>query len=163
MTAAAARRHWLVKSEPDSFSFADLMASPKRTTGWDGVRNYQARNFMRDEMQPGDLAFLYYSSCDEPGIAGVIEVASKAKPDETQFDAKSEYYDSAAKREAPRWFNVDLKFVKKTPFVSLVELRTHKELADMRLLQRGNRLSITPVAPAEWRYIERLMARPAKK
>jgi len=117
---------------------------------------------MRDDMKVGDSAFLYYSSCEEPGIAGIVEVASKAKPDETQFDSKSEYHDAAATRESPRWFAVDFKFVRKTPFVSLAELRKHPDLAGMRLLQRGNRLSITPVEPAEWRYIERLMARAGK-
>ena len=153
-------KYWLVKSEPSVYGI-EHFAKDKRTA-WTGVRNYQARNFMRDEMQVGDRAFLYHSSVDEPGIAGIVEVASKAYPDATQFDEKSEYYDAAATREKPRWFNVDLKFVKRTPFVSLSELRNHAALADMRLLQRGNRLSITPVEPAEWRYIEGLMARAAR-
>ena len=153
-------KYWLIKSEPSVYGVEHFARDKK--TPWTGVRNYQARNFMRDGMTVGDRAFLYYSSCEEPGIAGILEVASKAKPDETQFDPKSEYHDPAATREAPRWFNVDFKFVKKTPFVSLAELRSHKALADMRILQRGNRLSITPVEPSEWKYIERLMTRPVK-
>ena len=153
-------KYWLVKSEPSVYSIDDFARDKK--TAWTGVRNYQARNFMRDEMSIGDRAFLYYSSCDEPGIAGIVEVASKAYPDATQFDSKSEYHDSAATKDKPRWFNVDLKFVKRTPFVSLAYLRTQKPLSKMRLLQRGNRLSITPVEPTEWRYIEQLMARNAR-
>ena len=152
-------KYWLIKSEPSTYSIDDLARDKK--TPWTGVRNFQARNFMR-EMTIGDRAFFYYSSCDEPGIAGIVEVASKAYPDATQFDRKSEYYDAAAKPDSPRWYNVDFKFVKRTPFVSLAELRKHAELADMRLLQRGNRLSITPVEPAEWRFIERLMTRAAR-
>jgi predicted RNA-binding protein with PUA-like domain len=153
--------YWLIKSEPSVYSIDDLARDKK--TPWTGIRNYQARNFMRDEMKLGELAFVYYSSCDEPGIAGIAKIASRAKPDETQFELKSEYHDPAATREAPRWFNVELAFVRKTPFISLAELRKHKALAAMRLLQRGNRLSITPVEPAEWRYVERLMARCAQK
>jgi predicted RNA-binding protein with PUA-like domain len=128
------------------------MARDKKTW-WNGVRNYQARNFMRDGMKVGDRAFFYHSNCDEPGIVGIVEVSSPARPDETQFDRKSHYYDAASKREEPRWLNVEFKFLKKTPLVSLAELRKHKALAKMRLLQPGNRLSITPVDPAEWDYI----------
>jgi predicted RNA-binding protein with PUA-like domain len=146
-------RYWLMKSEPDEFSIDDLAAAPNETTAWFGVRNYRARNYMRDEMRIGDRAFFYHSSCPEPGIAGIVSVSAPAYPDASQFDRKSEYFDSQAQRAEPRWLNVDVKLVKKTPFVPLAELRAHRELADMRTLQRGNRLSITPVSPAEWRFI----------
>ena len=146
-------RYWLMKSEPDEFSIDDLAAAPNQTTPWFGVRNYQARNYMRDQMRVGDRAFFYHSSCPEPGIAGIVEVSTAAYPDASQFDRKSEYYDPESKRAEPRWLNVDVKLVKKTRLVPLAELRVHRELADMRTLQRGNRLSITPVSPAEWRFI----------
>ena len=149
-------RYWLMKSEPDVFGIDHLAARPKRTEPWTGVRNYQARNFMR-EMQLGDLAFFYHSSCPEPGIAGIVEVSRLAYPDPTQFDRRSEYFDSKAARETPRWFNVDVTLVRKTRLLSLQELRSHKALAAMTLLRRGNRLSITPVTEGEWRYIERLL------
>ena len=144
-------RYWLIKSEPTTYGI-DHMARD-RTTAWNGVRNFQARNFMKNEMKVGDRAFFYHSNCDEPGIVGIVEVSAPAHPDNTQFDKKSHYYDAASKKETPRWYNVDFRFVKKTPFVSLAELRTHKKLAHMRLLQPGNRLSITPVEPEEWEYI----------
>jgi predicted RNA-binding protein with PUA-like domain len=146
-------QYWLMKSEPDEFSIDDLAAAPGRTTPWFGVRNYQARNFMRDGMAVGDRAFFYHSSCPEPGIAGIAEVARTAYPDASQFDRKSPYYDPKSKREAPRWLNVDMRLVAKTPFVSLAALRAHRELAAMRVLERGSRLSITPVTPAEWKLI----------
>ena len=146
-------RYWLMKSEPDDVSIDDLAGMPKQTVPWYGVRNYQARNFMRDQMQLGDLVFFYHSSCPEPGIAGIAKVAKLGYPDETQFDPKSEYYDAKATRESPRWFNVDVKLVKKTRLVGVLELRAHKELASMRTLQKGNRLSITPVDPKEWEFI----------
>jgi len=153
-------RYWLMKSEPDEFSIDDLAAAPKRSTPWFGVRNYQARNFMRDQMKVGDRAFFYHSSCPEPGIAGIVEVSKPAYPDDTQFDKKSPYYDPKSTRDAPRWLNVDVKLVGKTPLVSLAELREQPPLARMRVLQRGNRLSITPVEPSEWSFIaERLMRR----
>ncbi len=147
--------YWLFKSEPTTYGI-DHLAKDK-VTAWTGVRNYQARNFMRDGMKAGDRGFFYHSSCDEPGIAGVVEVTKGAYPDETQFDRKSRYYDGAATQDAPRWFNVDLKFVRKTRVVSIAELRAHKRLAGMQILQRGNRLSITPVTKAEWDYIARLL------
>jgi len=151
-------RYWLMKSEPDEFSIDDLADAPNQTTPWTGVRNYQARNFMRDQMRIGDRVFFYHSSCPQPGIAGIAEVASAPYPDETQFDPQSDYYDPKATREAPRWFHVDVKLVRKTNLVPLAELRKHPELAGMRILQPGNRLSITPVDPAEWRFItERLI------
>ncbi len=150
-------RYWLMKSEPDEASIDDLSSAPERTLPWTGVRNYQARNFMRDTMRIGDGVLFYHSSCPEPGIAGLARVASTPYPDPTQFDPTSPYYDPKSKAEEPRWMLVDVKFVKKTPLISLAELRKHAELADMRVLAKGNRLSITPVTEAEWRFItERL-------
>lgn len=146
-------RYWLMKSEPDEFSIDDLAAAPNRTTAWYGVRNFQARNFMRYEMSVGDGVFFYHSSCPEPGIAGLAEVSSAAYPDASQFDAASPYHDPKSRREKPRWYNVDVKLVKKTRLVPLAELRAQEALADMRVLRRGNRLSITPVTADEWRYI----------
>jgi len=149
-------RYWLMKSEPDEVSIDDLAAAPGQSTSWFGVRNYQARNFMRDEMRVGDRAFFYHSSCPEPGIAGIVEVSAAAHPDTTQFDRKSPYFDPKATPAVPRWVNVDVKFIEKTRLIALAELRRHPELADLRILQRGNRLSITPVEPAEWAFIVRL-------
>ena len=150
-------RYWLMKSEPDEFSIDDLAAAPNKSVAWFGVRNYQARNFMRDQMKVGDLVFFYHSSCPEPGIAGLASVSKLAYPDSTQFEKKGKYYDPKATAENPRWFNVDVKMKKKTRLVSLEELHRHPELAHMRVLQRGNRLSITPVDPAEWEFILGLM------
>jgi predicted RNA-binding protein with PUA-like domain len=150
-------RYWLMKSEPSEFSIDDLVKELCKTVGWWGVRNYQARNFMRDDMRLGDQAFFYHSSCPEPGIAGIVEVVKLAYPDPTQFDPKSEYYDAAATRDKPRWLNVDVTLLKKTRLVPLAELRTHRELAEMRVLQRGNRLSITPVEAGEWKFIAKLI------
>ena len=146
-------RYWLMKSEPDEVSIDDLAAMPKRTVAWYGVRNYQARNFMRDQMQVGDLAFFYHSSCPEPGIAGIVRVSKAAYPDASQFDRKSPYYDAKATRAAPRWLNVEVTLVEKTRLISLAELRTEPALSGMRVLQRANRLSITPVDPGEWSFI----------
>ena len=146
-------KYWLMKSEPDECSIDDVLAAPERKTPWSGVRNYQARNFMRDQMRVGDGVLFYHSSCAEPGIAGIAEVASAAYPDASQFDRKSPYYDPASKREAPRWVNVDVRALRKTRLVPLVELRKQKPLAKMVLLRPGNRLSITPVSAAEWKYI----------
>ena len=123
------------------------------------MRNYQARNFMRDQMQLGDGVFFYHSSCPEPGIAGLAEVSAPAYPDATQFDKKSPYHDPKATRENPRWVHVDVKLVRKTRLVSLAELREHQELADMRVLARGNRLSITPIEPGEWKFITQKLMR----
>lgn len=148
-------QYWLMKSEPDEFGIDDLASAARQTTPWFGVRNYQARNFMRNLMKVGDRVFFYHSSCPEPGIAGIAEVSSGAYPDASQFDRKSPYFDPESKREAPRWYNVDVKLVKKTRLVSLAELRRHRELADMRVLARGNRLSITPVRAHEWQFITR--------
>ena len=145
--------YWLMKSEPAEVGIDDLAAARAKTVAWFGVRNYQARNFMRDQMQLGDKVFFYHSSCDEPGIAGLASVSKLAYPDATQFDPNSKYFDPKATRETPRWFNVDVKFIKKTRLIGIQELRGYSELADMRILQRGNRLSITPVEPAEWDFI----------
>lgn len=150
-------RHWLMKSEPSEVSIDDLARMPKKTVPWFGVRNYQARNFMRDEMQVGDPVLFYHSSCDEPGVAGFARVASKPYPDETQFDPKSKYYDPKSTAENPRWIHVDVQLVKKTRLIGLPELRAHPALGDMRILQRGNRLSITPVTAEEWAVIESLL------
>ena len=144
-----------MKSEPDEFSIDDLAVAPGRTTAWFGVRNYQARNFMLNDMRIGDQAFFYHSSCPEPGIAGIARISSAAYPDASQFDRKSPYFDPQAKRDAPRWFNVDVQYVRKTPLVGLAELHNHRELTKMRTLRRGNRLSITPVTADEWEFITR--------
>ena len=153
-------RYWLMKSEPDEVSIDDLARAPKQTTPWFGVRNYQARNFMR-EMQVGDRVLFYHSSCPEPGIAGFAEVSKLAYPDASQFDRKGKYFDAKATRENPRWFNVEVKLVEKTRLLSLPELRAHRALSDMVTLRRGNRLSITPVTADEWKAIVKLAAKPA--
>jgi predicted RNA-binding protein with PUA-like domain len=145
--------YWLMKSEPAEFSIDDLVKAPRKTTPWFGVRNYQARNFMRDVMRVGDGVLFYHSSCEVPGIAGVARVASKPYPDESQFDRKSEYYDAKSKREEPRWMLVDVKLERRTRLMPLEEMRTYPELAGMVVLKRGNRLSITPVSEREWQFI----------
>ena len=150
-------RYWLMKSEPSDVSIDDLATLPKKTVAWYGVRNYQARNFMRDQMSVGDQIFFYHSSCAEPGIAGLAKVSSKPYPDETQFNRKSKYFDAKATRAAPRWYNVDVKLQKKTRLLSLKELRSYPELKNMRVLQAGNRLSITPVDPREWEFILKIL------
>jgi predicted RNA-binding protein with PUA-like domain len=149
--------YWLMKSEPSDVSVDDLAAMPKKTVAWYGVRNYQARNFMRDEMKAGDGVLFYHSSCPEPGIVGLAEVASNAYPDETQFDKKSKYFDPKSTREEPRWMHVDVKLVKKTRLLALEAMRAAPSLASMRVLQRGNRLSITPVTAAEWKAVLALL------
>lgn len=143
--------YWLMKSEPDDVSIDDL--AERTIVGWNGVRNYQARNFMRDAMQPGDQVLFYHSSCKEPGIAGLAEVCSLAYPDPTQFDSKSVYFDARSPVDQPRWLQVDVRFIKKTRLLSLAELRRDPALADMILLQKGSRLSITPVTPDQWALI----------
>jgi len=156
-----ATQYWLMKSEPDECSIDDALAAPGRTVPWTGVRNYQARNFMRDAMRVGDGVLFYHSSCPEPGIAGIARVASGVRPDPTQFDPASPYHDAASKPEAPRWLLLDVQALRKTRLLGLSELRGVPALAGMRLLQRGNRLSITPVTPDEWRTIEALLDAPA--
>jgi predicted RNA-binding protein with PUA-like domain len=150
-------RYWLMKSEPTEFSIDDLAAAPGKTTAWFGVRNYQARNFMRDQMRVGDKAFFYHSNCEQPGIAGIAEVCKLAYPDATQYDRSSKYYDQKATAQNPRWFNVDVRLVRKTHLVSIKKLRSRRELVNMRVLQKGNRLSITPVDPREWEFITRVL------
>jgi predicted RNA-binding protein with PUA-like domain len=147
--------YWLMKSEPDEFSIEDLAAAKK--SPWTGIRNYQARNFMRDQMRVGDEAFFYNSSCPEPGIAGIMKVSRTAYPDATQFDPESKYYDPKSTQDKPRWVHVDVAFVRKTRLLSLAQMRTLDALAGMRVLQRGNRLSITPVTGAEWKIISKLI------
>ncbi len=146
-------RYWLMKSEPSDVSIDDLASLPNQTIDWYGVRNYQARNFMRDQMKVGDGVLFYHSNCAEPGIAGLAEVSRLAYPDRTQFDPKHRYFDAKSTPENPRWVNVDVKLVRKTRLLGLPELYTYPQLANMRTLQRGNRLSITPVDPREWEFI----------
>ena len=155
-------RYWLMKSEPDEVSIDDALAAPDQTVAWTGVRNYQARNFMRDAMRVGDHVFFYHSSCAEPGIAGIAEVASTCYPDPTQFDRKSPYHDPKASPENPRWLLVDVRALKKIRLIGLPELRAQAELADMLVLRRGNRLSITPVTAQEWHHIVSKLAKTKK-
>ncbi|MDE1892902.1 MAG: EVE domain-containing protein [Xanthomonadaceae bacterium] len=145
-------KHWLMKSEPDTFSIDDLKR--RKQEAWDGVRNYQARNFMRDGMRPGDKVFFYHSNCAVPGIVGLAEVATDAYPDPSQFDPKSKYFDPGSSRDQPRWMLVDVKFARKLRrTISLDELKRHEALAGMALLRKGNRLSVMPVDAAHWTYI----------
>lgn len=148
--------YWLMKSEPGEFGIDDLVASPGHTTYWDGVRNYQARNFMRNDMQPGDRAFFYHSSCPEPGVAGIVRIASEAYPDHTAFDPTDKHYDPRSDPNDPRWFMVDIELERKLErLIALAELRAFAdgELDGLLLLRRGNRLSITPVSEAHWDFI----------
>ncbi|MFM8602489.1 MAG: EVE domain-containing protein [Gemmatimonadota bacterium] len=147
-------RYWLVKSEPDVFSFADLQAAPKKTTHWDGVRNYQARNTLRDEMKRGDRCFYYHSNAEPSGIAGICEVVREGYPDHTAFDKKDPHYDPKSKPDAPTWYMVDVKAVKAFPrLIALGELREVTALKGMVLLQKGSRLSVQPVTKKEWETI----------
>ena len=148
---------WLIKSEPEEFSIDDLVKAKNQSVAWFGVRNYLARNFMRDQMKAGDEVLFYHSSCPEPGVAGLARVASTAYPDATQWDKKSKYFDPKATRETPRWMLVDVKLVKRTRLLPLAEMREQSSLANMITLQRGNRLSITPVTPAEFKSILKLL------
>jgi predicted RNA-binding protein with PUA-like domain len=152
-------RYWLMKSEPDEFGIDDLAAAPRKTTPWFGVRNYQARNFMRDAMRVGDGVLFYHSSCPEPGIAGIAAVASAPHPDDSQFDPKSPYYDPKSSRENPRWVLVHVKLVEKTRLLPLEEMRAARGLESMVTLRRGNRLSITPVTAGEWKAALKLLRR----
>lgn len=153
-------RYWLMKSEPDECSIDDALAAPGHVTAWSGVRNYQARNSMRDDMRSGDAVLFYHSSCEVPGVAGIAEIASPAYPDPTQFDRKSEYYDAKSTREEPRWLLVDVAFKRKfRGVVTLAELKREDALADMIALRRGNRLSITPVSRHEFECIVKLEPR----
>jgi len=150
-------RYWLMKSEPSDVSVDDLAAMPNQTVDWYGVRNYQARNFMRDQMKVGDGVLFYHSNCDEPGIAGIAEVSKLAYPDRLQFIEGHKYYDPKSTPENPRWLNVDVKLVRKTKLLSLKQMRETLGLANLRILQRGNRLSITPVDPRDWETIMELL------
>jgi predicted RNA-binding protein with PUA-like domain len=155
-----AQRYWLMKSEPTECSIDDALAAPGATVPWTGVRNYQARNFLRDDMQVGDGVLFYHSSCAEPGIAGIAQVASDTRPDPTQFDPQSPYYDPTSPPEQPRWLLRDVQALRKTRLLSLTELRQTPALADLRVLQKGSRLSITPVEGAHWQQIATLLELP---
>lgn len=153
-TSERATRHWLVKTEPESFSFEDLWRAPRRRTAWDGVRNYQARNLLRDEMALGDGVLVYHSSAEPPGVAGVAIVSGPARADPTQFDPRDEHYDPKSTRDAPRWVQVELRALARLPrFVPLAELRAERALAGMALLQKGQRLSVQPVSDAHWKRV----------
>ena len=146
-------KYWLMKSEPQVFGIDDLISRPHQTEPWDGVRNYQARNFMRDDMVVGDRAFFYHSSCPSPGITGLVEISKNAYPDKTQFDTSSKYFDPKSTISKPRWFNVEVKFLKKIPLISLDKIRGNSKLLTLQILRRGNRLSITPITKEEWSEI----------
>lgn len=154
-------RYWLMKSEPDEVSFDDVLAAPGRTVAWFGVRNYQARNFMRDGMRVGDGVLFYHSSCAVPGVAGIARVASNPYPDASQFDKAGKYFDPKATPEQPRWISVDVQAVAAGRYLPLTEMRTVPELEDMVLLQKGSRLSISPVTPGQWQRILELTGVPA--
>ncbi len=154
--------YWLLKSEPTTFGIDDLAKAKNRTTGWDGVRNFQARNYLRDGMKRGDRAFFYHSSCEVPGIVGIVEVVREGYPDQTAFDASDDHYDADSRADAPRWYSVDVKLIKKFGrILTLEELRSHAngKLQDMIVLKRGNRLSITPVTKTQFEFITRLSER----
>ena len=151
--------YWLLKTEPETFGIADLERAPKRTASWDGVRNYQARNFLRDDVKAGDGALLYYSSCAEPGVVALLRVTRAGYPDPTAFDRKNKHFDPKSKPDAPRWYMIDVQLERKLRrAITLAELRTHADgaLKNMRLLMPGNRLSVMPVSAAEWRYLLKL-------
>ena len=146
--------HWLMKSEPDVFGIEDLMKRPGKTEPWDGVRNYQARNMMRDDMKKGDLAFLYHSNCKEPGIAGIMKIVREGYPDHTAFDTKQKYFDPKSDPDNPRWYMVDVRHVRKLKrIITLTELKTHDELSGLPLVRRGNRLSVMPISKTHWDFI----------
>ena len=152
--------YWLMKSEPQDCSIDDALAAPQATVPWTGVRNYQARNFLRDAMQIGDGVLFYHSGCARPGIAGLAEIASAPYPDPTQFDPASRYHDPGSRPSAPRWLLRDVRVVRKTRLLSLADLRADPALEDLPVLRRGNRLSITPVTPAQWRHIVAILDTP---
>ena len=150
--------YWLMKSEPDVYSIDHLRSQKRRTDHWDGIRNYQARNFMRDQMKTGDLAFFYHSNCSELAVVGIMEIVSAAYPDHTAFDPNEKHFDAKSDPDNPRWLMVDVKFKKKLKMpITLQAIKAEKKLADMRLVQRGNRLSILPVTPSEWRHILKMV------
>lgn len=148
--------HWLLKSEPGTFGIDDLAACAGGTTAWDGVRNFQARNMLRDSMKKGDTAFFYHSSCPVPGIAGIVDIVKAGYPDSSAFDPKHDHYDGGSRRDDPRWYCVDVKLRRKfAKLISLEELRrhAHDELSEFLILKRGNRLSVTPVSSDEWNFV----------
>lgn len=146
--------YWLMKSEPDMFGIDDLKQRPAQTEPWDGVRNYQARNMMRDDMQVGDQAFFYHSNCTVPGIVGVMKIVRAGYPDTSAFDPRGKYHDPKSTPDHPRWFRVDVRYLRKLKrLISLAELKSHPELRDLALLRRGNRLSIMPLSAAHWKFI----------
>ena len=146
--------YWLMKSEPDVFGVDHLMKLPGKTDSWDGVRNYQARNMMRDDMKKGDLVFFYHSNCKEPGIAGIMKIAREGYLDHTAFDPKQKYFDPKSDPDKPRWYMVDVKHVRKLKrVITLTELKSHTQLSDLQLVKRGNRLSIMPVTKKQWDFI----------
>jgi predicted RNA-binding protein with PUA-like domain len=147
-------KYWLMKSEPDVFGIDDLKNAPGKTEPWDGVRNYQVRNMMRDEMKTGDMAFFYHSNCKEPGIAGIMKIVCEGYPDSTAFDPRARYYDPKSDPGKPRWYRVDVRYIRKLKrIITLSELKEHSELADLPLVRRGNRLSIMPVNSDQWEFI----------
>ncbi len=151
------RKYWLIKSEPSELSIDDMVTLPNQTIEWFGIRNYQARNFMLNEMQEGDLALFWHSSCKEPGIYGIVSVVGQAHPDSHQFDVKSKYFDAKAKPDKPIWWCVDFKYIEKTKFISIKELRLYPELAKLQVLKKGNRLSISRISENEWVFIQKLL------
>lgn len=159
MTKPFQPRYWLMKNEPDAYSIDHALQAPSKTIAWDGVRNYQARNFMRDQMRVGDGVLYWHSSCAEPGIYGIAQIAGNLRTDPSQFDPASPYFDPKSQPEAPRWLLLDVQALYKTRPILIAELREHIALQEMRVLQRGNRLSITEVAPAEWDYIHHVLLR----
>ena len=150
-------KYWLMKSEPSECSIDSLATLPRQTIEWFGIRNYLARNYMRDQMSMGDKALFWHSSCTNPGIYGIVEVATLAHPDSLQFDINSDYYDPKSTNETPRWWCVDVRLVKKTKYISITQLREYPELSQMKVLQKGNRLSITPLTDGEWNFIQSLL------
>ena len=155
--------YWLMKSEPSVYSIDDLKSQKRKTDHWDGVRNYQARNMMRDQMKVGDQAFFYHSNCKVPGIVGLMEIVRAGYPDHTAFDAASKYFDAKSDPDNPRWFMVDVKYMRHTKrLISLSELKAHAQLENMPLVRRGNRLSVMPVSKAEWKFILSLEDRPVQ-
>ncbi|WP_120967771.1 EVE domain-containing protein [Comamonas sp. lk] len=156
-TSASGRRYWLMKNEPDEYSIDHALAAPGQTIAWNGVRNYQARNFMRDDMQVGDGVLYWHSSCAEPGIYGLARIAGNLRVDPSQFDPADPYYDLKSSPDKPRWLTLDVQAERKTRPLQIAELREQPDLVQMRVLQKGNRLSITPVSEAEWQRIVQLL------
>ncbi|WP_280191587.1 EVE domain-containing protein [Delftia sp. PS-11] len=161
--APASRQFWLMKNEPDEGSIDHALAAPQATIAWDGVRNYQARNFMRDAMRPGDGVLYWHSSCAEPGIYGIARIASGPRTDTSQFDPHSPYHDPRASSAAPRWLTIDVQALCKVRPLLIADLRAHPQLAQMQVLQKGSRLSITPVTPQQWDFIHDLLQAPAHR